>query len=122
MKTPVATTPPTNDEGENDIRFPYREAVGSLLYMALAVNVESRTLEIPDKLAVKRTLGYVKVTRASGIKYTSSDSETVEVEAFSDADYAGDVKDRKSVMGYVIMMSGGPISLCCRKYCCIINH
>ncbi|PNF26042.1 hypothetical protein B7P43_G06356 [Cryptotermes secundus] len=126
MKTPMATTPPTNDEGENDIRFLYTEAVGSLLYMssktrpdmAFAVNVESRTLENPDKVAVqnaKRTLRYVKGTRDSGIKYTSSDSETVKLEAFSDADYAGDVKDRKSVTGYVIMMSGGPISWCSRK-------
>ena len=73
MKTPMAMTTPMNDEGENDIRFPYREAVGSLLYMtsktrpdmAFAVNVESRTLENPDKIAVqnvKRTLRYVKGT------------------------------------------------------------
>jgi hypothetical protein len=39
----------------------------------------------------------------------------VKLEAFSDADFAGDVKDRKSVTGYVIMMSGGPISWCSRK-------
>ena len=39
----------------------------------------------------------------------------MKLEAFSDADYAGDVKDRKSVTGYVIMMSGGPISWCSRK-------
>ncbi|XP_033611147.1 secreted RxLR effector protein 161-like [Cryptotermes secundus] len=77
--------------------------------MAFTVNAESRSLENPDKIAiqnVKRTISYVKGTRDSGIKYTSSDSETVKLEAFSDADYAGDVKDRKSVMGYVIMMSG----------------
>ena len=73
MKTPMATTKPTNEEGENEIRFPYREAVGSLLYMTsktrsnmvFAVNVESRTLENPDKITVqnvKRTLRYVKGT------------------------------------------------------------
>jgi hypothetical protein len=86
--------------------------------MAFAVNVESRTLENPDKIAVqnvKGTLRYVKGTQDTGIKYTSSDSKTVKQEAFSDAHYAGDVKDRKSVTGYVIMMSGGPISWCSRK-------
>jgi hypothetical protein len=86
------------------------------LGMAFAVNVESHTLENPDKIAVqnvKRTLRYVKGTQDTGIKYTSSDSETVKLEAFSDADYAGDVK--KSVTGYVIIMSGGPISWCSRK-------
>ena len=123
IKTPMATTPPSNDKGENDIRFPYREAVGSLLYItsktrpntAFAVNVESQTLENPDKIAVqnvKRTLRYVKGTRDSGIKYTSSDTITVKLEAFSDADYAGYVKDRMSIIGYVIMMSGGQISWC----------
>jgi hypothetical protein len=87
--------------------------------MAFAVNVESRTLEKPDRIAVqnvKRTLRYVKGTLDIGIKYeyTSSDSEIVKMEAFSDADFAGDVKVRKSVTGYVIMMSGGPISWCSR--------
>jgi histone deacetylase 1/2 len=87
MKTPMATTPPTNGKGEKDIKFPYREAVGSLLYMtsktrpkmAFAINVESRTFENPDKINVqnvKRTLRYVKGTQDIGIKYTSSDSET----------------------------------------------
>jgi hypothetical protein len=52
------------------MRFPYREAAGNLLYMtsktrpdmAFAVNVESRTLENPDKSAVhnvKRTIRYI---------------------------------------------------------------
>ncbi|PNF15680.1 hypothetical protein B7P43_G14259 [Cryptotermes secundus] len=131
MKTPMAMTTPTNDKGENeknDIRFPYREAVGSLLYMtsktrpdmAFAVNVVSRTLENPDKIAVqnvKRTPRYVKGTRDSGIEYTSSDSKTVKLEAFSDADCAGDVKDRKSITGYVIIMV-----LSETEYCYIINH
>jgi hypothetical protein len=61
MKTPMATTPPTNDKGEKDVKFPYREAVGSLLYktsktrpdMAFTINVEIRTLENPDKIAVQ---------------------------------------------------------------------
>jgi hypothetical protein len=37
------------------------------------------------------------------------------LEAFSDANYAGDEKDKKSVTECVIMMSGGPISWCSRK-------
>jgi hypothetical protein len=60
----------------------------------------------------------VKGTQDIGIKYTSSDSETVKLEAFSDADYAGDV-DRESVTGYVIMMSRGPISWCSRR---VLSH
>jgi hypothetical protein len=84
------------------------------------------TIENPDKVAVqnlKRTFRYVKDTKDIGIKYTSTNSETIKLEAYSDADYAGDGKDGKSVTGYIIMMSGGQISWCSRKqYCCIIDY
>jgi hypothetical protein len=125
MKTLMAVTPTMSDIEQNERRFPYREAVGSLLYMtsetrpdmAFAVNVESHTLENPDKTAVqnvKRILRYVKGTKDIGIKYTSTNSETIKLEAYSDADYAGDGKVRKSVTVYIIM-SGDPISWCSRK-------
>jgi hypothetical protein len=81
MKTPMTAIPPTSDREKNELRFPYREAIGSLLCMtsktrpdiAFAVNVESRTLENPDKSAVqnvRRTLRYVKGTNYIGVKYT----------------------------------------------------
>jgi hypothetical protein len=64
--TPLVTKPSTESREENESRFPYREAVGSLLHLSTktrpdlvyAVNVESHTLENPDKTAmqnVKRT-------------------------------------------------------------------
>jgi hypothetical protein len=69
MKTPMAVIPTTSNIEQNEKRFPYREAVESLLYMtsktrpdmAFAANVESRTLENPDKIAVqnvKRILSF----------------------------------------------------------------
>jgi hypothetical protein len=71
MKTPMTATPPMSDREKDEIRFSYREAVESLLYitsktrpdMAFTVNVESCILENPDKSAVqnvKITLRYVK--------------------------------------------------------------
>jgi hypothetical protein len=33
MKTPMTAIPPTSDKEKDEIKFPYREAVGSLLYM-----------------------------------------------------------------------------------------
>jgi hypothetical protein len=124
--TPLVTKLSTESREENEPRFPYREAVGSLLHLstktrpdlAYAVNVESRTLENPDKTAVqnmKRTHKYLQRTQDLKIKYASTKGETIKLEAFSDADYAGDTKDKKSTTGYVIFMAGGLITWCSRK-------
>jgi hypothetical protein len=46
--------------------------------------VESRTLENPEKIAVqnvKRTFRCVKGTKDIGIKYTTTNSETIKLEA-----------------------------------------
>jgi len=113
-----------NEEAE--IKFPYREAVGSLLYMTnktrpditYAVNYESRFMENPTKQDVqnvKRTLRYLKETQNFGIFYSSRKSDKISIEAFCDSDYAGDTKDRKSTSGYVLMYAGGPISWISRK-------
>jgi hypothetical protein len=42
----------------------------------------------------------------------STEGETIKLEAFSDADYVGDTKDRKSTTGYVIFMAGDLITWC----------
>lgn len=109
----------------------YREAVGSLQYLSsktrpdlsFAVNYESRSLDNPKKqdfINVKRNLRYLKGTPSKGIKYYKSQRKDLELIAYCDADYAGDKdsreKDqtkeirRKSTSGFVILMSGGPIS------------
>ena len=38
---------------------------------------------------------------------------------YSDADWAGDVNDRKSTSGYLFMMSGAPVSWKSRKQACV---
>lgn len=83
------------------------------------VNFESRSIENSTKQDVqnaKRTLRYLKGTQKLGIQYFSSESnDVVELKAFCDSDYAGDVKNRKSTTGYVVMYAGGPISWYSRK-------
>ena len=37
-------------------------------------------------------------------------SDTLEIEGYSDADFAGDTDDRKSTSGYVFTLVGGAIS------------
>jgi hypothetical protein len=80
-------------------RFPYRAAVGSLLYMtcktrpdmAYSVNYESQFLDNPPHKNiqdVKRTLRYWKENQTCGTQYTKN-FDTLKIKAFSDSDYAG---------------------------------
>jgi hypothetical protein len=63
---------------------------------------------------VKRTLKYLKENQTCGIQYTKN-FDTLKIKAYSDSDYAGDVIDRKSTTGFVIMYAGGPIAWCSKK-------
>jgi len=42
------------------------------------------------------------------LTYTRSDS--LEIKGYADADYAGDIDDRKSITGYVFTLAGGVVS------------
>ncbi|GJQ69462.1 hypothetical protein Trydic_g14423 [Trypoxylus dichotomus] len=94
------------DDEHDELRFPYREVVGSLLYascktrpdLAYAVNYESRFVENPKKLDVtnvKRTLRYLNGSTSGGIKYVSG-ADTELLEAFCDSDFAGCEDTRRS--------------------------
>lgn len=78
--TPADTSQGLNQHGENSepVNFPYREAVGSLMYLSVAtrpdisfaVGVVSRYLEKPSPIhvnAVKRFLKYILGTMDHGI-------------------------------------------------------
>lgn len=93
----------------------YREAVGSLIYLAVgtrpdlafAVGFVSRYLDKPtDKIwqIVKRIFRYIKRTIDFGI-FFSFESD-FELFGYSDADYASDPSDRKSVTGYLFFLNG----------------
>jgi len=99
---------------------PYREAVGSLMYLAIgtrpdiayAVSSVSQALEKPsqhDWLRVKRIFKYLKGTYQMGIVYDAGYQSGV-FTAYSDADYAGDVSTRRSTSGVVCLHMGGPVS------------
>lgn len=42
------------------------------------------------------------------------------LQAFSDADYAGDITDRKSTTGFVILFAGGPVAWCSKKQSSVV--
>ncbi|KAI5322336.1 hypothetical protein L3X38_031408 [Prunus dulcis] len=66
----------------------------------------------PHFAVVKRVLRYLAGTLTHGIHFTFGD---VHLQVYSDADWAGDVNDRRSKTGYVIFLGNNPISWCAKK-------
>ena len=97
----------------------YQSAVGSLLYLLMrtrpditfAVSCVARFCSNPTTQhmrAVKRILRYLRGTTNQGLLYKKNGSK--EVVGFSDADWGGDVDDRKSTSGYVFQIGGSTVS------------
>ena len=106
----------------------YQSAVGSLLYLSLwtrpdityAVSCVARFCANPLKehwTAVKRIFRYLKGTQHLGLKYTNN--ETTECAGYCDADWAGNIDDRKSTSGYLFSLSGAPVSWRSKKQSCV---
>jgi ribonuclease HI len=104
----------------------YMSLVGSLLYAAIttrldiayAVNVLSRHMLNPTDAhwqAGKRILRYLQGTRNLGLSFKKSSANEFQIEAYSDADWAGDQEDRKSTTGYVIRLNGSVVSWVSKK-------
>ena len=64
-------------------------------------------------MAVKRILQYIKFTIDIGLKIRRSQFSLVS--AFSDADWAGSVDDRRSTGGFVVFLSDNLVSWSARK-------
>ena len=102
----------------------YQSMVGSEMYamlctrpdLAYAISETSRFNAQPTKVheaAVKRGLRYLNGTREDGI--TFSGSQSLKLSAFSDADWAGNQEDRRSISGFVAMINGAAISWSSKK-------
>lgn len=100
-------------------RHQYREAVGSLLYLstvtkpdiAYAVRAVSQHCESPKKVywnAVKRIFKYVKGTSDYGIWFPKGNNK-VKLEAYNDADFAGDKSTRKTTTRFLVKFGEVPI-------------
>jgi hypothetical protein len=116
-----AITPAEKAEMENK---PYREAIGCLMYLmtctrpdlAASVSLLSRYMESPGSAhwkGVQRVLQYVNCTQEFGILYQKQ--ESLNLHGYCDSDWAGDLDDRKSTAGWVMMLSGGAVSWQCKK-------
>lgn len=86
--------------------------------IAFGVNVLSRFKKNPGiqhwKVA-KQIVRYLKGTLEQGIIYNGSKEDEATLVGYSDADWAGDQNDRKSMSGYIMIMCGGPVTWTSRK-------
>lgn len=98
--------------------FPYRELIGSLLYLATCTRFDiafavSYLARYFDKctsehwIAAKRILKYLKQNPSIGITYKSKLHEPTQV--FSDSDFGNDNETRKSVSGVLVRRQGGAV-------------
>lgn len=104
--------------------IPYREAIGSLLYCAMVTRPDilyptvllSRFNNAPEKkhwTAVKDLLRYLKGTSNLGLAYKRAPK--LDINVFTDADWAGDTKERKSTSGLIITLGGSPVIFASRQ-------
>jgi histone deacetylase 1/2 len=101
----------------------YRSIVGALQYLTLtrpdlafSVNKVCQFLHAPTSThwtAVKRILRYVKFTTEVGL--TISRRNSFRISAFSDADWAGSIDDRRSTGGFAVFFGSSLISWSARK-------
>jgi len=105
------------NEKSEEKSIPYRELVGSLIYLsntsrpdiAYAAGVLSRFNANPSTehwCFAKHVLRYLQQTRDFGITYNDTNES---LKAFVDADWTGNVNDRRSHSGNVLILAGGPV-------------
>nr|KYP62884.1 Retrovirus-related Pol polyprotein from transposon TNT 1-94 [Cajanus cajan] len=92
----------------------FRQIVGSLMYLTTTrldlmfiASLISRYMGKPTKFhlqATKRALRYLSGTTNFGI---FGDESLI---VYADSDYAGDLEDRKSILGYVFMLGSGAVA------------
>ena len=69
--------------------------------------------------AVLRVLRYLKDTIEYSVSYGTGKGNTPKLQGYCDADYAGDIVDRRSTTGHIYLLYGGPITWTSVKQRCI---
>jgi hypothetical protein len=101
------------------VKVPYQQAVGSLMYamlctrpdLAYPISVVSQHMANPSLehwIAVKRIFRYLQGTLQFKLRFGGLSPH--DVVGYCDADWVGDLEDRRSTTGFVFMMGGGATS------------
>ena len=111
-------SPKTEEERDHMSNVPYASAIGNLMYamvctrpdIAHVVGVVSSFMSRPRKQhweAVKWILRYLRGSFDTCLCFTS---ESLKLQDYVDADFAGDIDGRKSTTGLVFTLGGTAIS------------
>ena len=120
-----------DDKGDDEQApiIPYQRLIGKLLYIAcgtrpdiaFAVGCLSQQCSDPrvgHNKAAKGVLRYLKATMNLGIHYNGAYATTealLTTLGYADSNYAGDIVERKSTMGYCFFLVRGVVSWCSKK-------
>ena len=117
-----ADLPKNDDEEKKCQQFPYRNAVGSVMYAAICTRADIMHISIRLAKYVQRwgfrhiaglkfLMKYLATHPERGITYTRTcDFDgIVEIIAFSDSNWGNDPETRRSTGGYVIYIAFGPV-------------
>ncbi|XP_020203929.1 uncharacterized protein LOC109789404 [Cajanus cajan] len=101
----------------------YRKLVGSLIYVTItrpdisfAVHTVSKFMQSPRHFhfsAVQRIIKYLLGTSRRGLFFPKN--SPLQLQAYSDADWAGCPNTRRSTTGWCIFLGNAPISWKCKK-------
>jgi hypothetical protein len=127
--------PQSQEEREEMKTVPYRDGLGRLLWLAgqtrpdlaFPVGVLARFMANPGRVHwanLKRVLRYLRGTADSKLTFAAhvhprttdaSETEVSLLEAYSDADWASDVDQRRSTTGYMVMVNGNLVAWSSKK-------
>tara|TARA_R110002050_G_C8952307_1_gene513488 strand:- start:65 stop:4858 length:4794 start_codon:yes stop_codon:yes gene_type:complete len=113
---PGSVLSPRDADDDSEANFPYREAVGSLMYAAVctrpdiifAVSMASRFLSNPTRdhwNHVKRIMRYLQGTLDYRLAFPSLTGSEFHIEGFGDSSYADDKVSRRSTWGFNIFIN-----------------
>jgi hypothetical protein len=126
VKSPIneydTLTRSSKDKERTDTRR-YQKYIGSIIYAIINIRLDTAFITIKlaqfisdpatrHKAAAKHLLRYIRSIKDIRIRYGLKDLNLV---GYSDADYASDKADRKSIIGNVFMLARGTVSWLSQK-------
>ena len=122
---------PLNDAEREEMRGkPYAEALGAVMYLARGtrpdlaypVHILARAMSNPGMAhwnALRHLLRYIKGTLDYCISYDGYDSEGLSPTAYSDSSLGDCIDTGRSSHGFVVTLSGGPVSWSSKRQDCV---
>ena len=111
---PIKFTTYFETTSKMDEKFPYKQIVGSIMYLRFTridilyalhkLSCFNQKYDETCKQAVLHLLGYLQRTQLFEKKFFTDSNKSLKLVAFTDADWATNTIDRKSVSGHIIYL------------------